>query len=87
MADRNLSVVRLIGRQNEQAELNAALSSIKVGNGGLLLVAGEAGVGKTRLTEETLVHSGRHVLRAAARPARGGFSRNKAATTSCGVRG
>jgi DNA-binding CsgD family transcriptional regulator len=42
----------LVGRRRELAEFGALLAASKKGRGGLLLVAGEAGVGKTRLVEE-----------------------------------
>jgi DNA-binding SARP family transcriptional activator len=42
----------LIGRQAEAAELSDLLGRALAGSGGLVMVAGEPGVGKTRLTEE-----------------------------------
>ena len=48
----------LIGRRRERGELERALAAAREGQGGLLLLAGEAGVGKTRLAEETLGPSG-----------------------------
>src|SRR5262245_44748984 len=42
---------RLIGRERELAQLAQALAATREGAGGLLLVAGEAGAGKTRLVE------------------------------------
>ena len=44
----------LVGRQRERAALEVALARLRAGQGGLVLVAGEAGVGKTRLVEEIL---------------------------------
>src|SRR5438105_2758129 len=41
----------LVGRDAEQEELRGALQAAVDGRGGLLLVAGEAGVGKTRLVK------------------------------------
>ena len=43
---------RLIGRQDELAELRAALGAAVAGRPSLALVAGESGVGKTRLVRE-----------------------------------
>lgn len=42
----------LVGRQREQEEARAALDAALGGAGGLLLIRGEAGIGKTRLIEE-----------------------------------
>jgi DNA-binding CsgD family transcriptional regulator/tetratricopeptide (TPR) repeat protein len=44
----------LIGRDAERARLEAAVAGAEAGEGSLLLLSGEAGVGKTRLTEEVL---------------------------------
>ena len=48
----------LIGRQQELEDLSRRLSAVREGSGGLVLLAGEAGVGKTRLAEESLANSG-----------------------------
>jgi DNA-binding CsgD family transcriptional regulator len=42
----------LVGRDEELAEVRAALAALARGEGGLLLVTGEAGVGKSRLLAE-----------------------------------
>jgi hypothetical protein len=47
----------LIGRQRVQAELNQALAATHHGTGGIVLLAGEVGVGKTRLLEACLAGS------------------------------
>jgi len=52
----------LIGRSREAAELDAALMATRAGRGELLLLAGEAGVGKTRLASEALDRSGLFIL-------------------------
>ncbi len=56
----------MIGRERERAELTRALSRVRNGWGRLLLLAGEAGVGKTRLAEEALAEPDSRVLRASA---------------------
>jgi DNA-binding CsgD family transcriptional regulator len=56
----------LIGREREQEELLAALAAVAGGRGGFLLLAGEAGVGKTRLAREALARSGLLTLEASA---------------------
>ena len=56
----------LVGRQREQAALRDAIASAAGGDGGLFLVAGEGGVGKTALVESALAGNGGLVLRGAA---------------------
>jgi DNA-binding CsgD family transcriptional regulator len=56
----------LIGRQRETAWLTEAVSDALAGRGALLLLAGEAGVGKTHLAEAALL--GAPLLRGAAQP-------------------
>jgi DNA-binding CsgD family transcriptional regulator len=53
----------LVGRVRELAVLTTALAAVKDGRGGLLLLAGEAGVGKTRLVDEALSTASVVVLR------------------------
>ncbi|HUS15438.1 MAG TPA: AAA family ATPase [Chloroflexia bacterium] len=53
----------LIGRQTEQAALDRALADTQPGTGGIVLLAGEAGVGKTLLLEACLARSGRLALK------------------------
>jgi hypothetical protein len=42
----------LLGRDRELAELHATLGSAEIGKGGLVLLVGEPGIGKTRLASE-----------------------------------
>ncbi|HTP25775.1 MAG TPA: ATP-binding protein [Anaeromyxobacteraceae bacterium] len=42
----------LLGRARELADLEAALEGALAGHGGVFLLSGEPGIGKTRLTEE-----------------------------------
>ena len=46
--------IRLAGREKELALLREKLASAKQGEGGLVLIGGEAGIGKTTLAEATL---------------------------------
>ena len=52
----------IIGREGELSRLRDIFASVRAGHGGILLLAGEAGIGKTRLAEETLTESGLTVL-------------------------
>jgi DNA-binding CsgD family transcriptional regulator len=52
----------LLGREREQAELDRALAAVRAGEGGIILLAGEAGVGKTRLLATCLARSGLLIL-------------------------
>jgi hypothetical protein len=63
-----VSSSRLVGRAGELAELEAALADAAAGRPSLVFVAGESGVGKTRLLAEL----GRRAERAGARVLRGG---------------
>ena len=57
---------RLIGRDRELARLAEQLDRAVAGEGGIVLLAGEAGVGKTRLSEELAEAAAMPVLRGAA---------------------
>ena len=57
---------QLIGREREQAELRPVLAAARAGHGGLILLAGEAGVGKTCLAEDVLADADLSVLTGAA---------------------
>src|SRR5262245_60174916 len=56
----------LIGRERERRVLGARLDRAAAGEGGLLLLAGEAGVGKTSLAEAALAACALLVVRGVA---------------------
>src|SRR3954468_23312158 len=56
----------LVGREAEREALSQATELARRGSGSLLLLSGEAGVGKTRLAEEVAAGSADLVLRGAA---------------------
>jgi DNA-binding CsgD family transcriptional regulator len=65
------TVAPLVGRSEELGRVLAALERAAAGSGGALLLAGEAGIGKSRLAEETLTLARRRgfvTLQAAAHP-------------------
>src|SRR5829696_91367 len=55
----------LIGRDSDQAWLEPLLENALTGSGSLVLLAGEAGVGKTRFAEDAVAAVDGHVLRGA----------------------
>src|SRR4029453_4927617 len=57
-----------IGRERECAQLASPIAEALAGHGSLILVAGEAGVGKTTLVREALSASGLAVLESFATP-------------------
>ena len=58
----------LIGRETELAWLEEAVGEALAGRGAFVLLAGEAGMGKTRLAEEVAAASAALTLRGAASP-------------------
>src|SRR5579864_9284145 len=59
----------LIGRERLWLELTQILADTASGRGGLVLLAGEAGIGKTRLATDVLRESGLFTLTVTAGPA------------------
>lgn len=55
---RPLSSPVMVGRARELSELEAALARARDGSPGVVLVAGDAGIGKTRLLEQAAEHAG-----------------------------
>jgi class 3 adenylate cyclase len=49
-----------VGRENERADLRRFLERAKSGHGSLVMIGGEPGVGKTRITEELEAEANRH---------------------------
>ncbi len=54
---------QLVGRERERAALDGALAAVREGRGGITLLAGDAGVGKTRLAEAVMPGEAIRVLR------------------------
>ena len=48
----------LVGREHELGELTAALDAAVTGNGRIVMLAGEPGIGKTRLAAELCAIAG-----------------------------
>lgn len=57
-----IDTFKIVGRTKEKNELHRHIDSMRSGKGTIILVPGEAGVGKTVLVEEVLSHSGAMVL-------------------------
>lgn len=49
-----------VGREDERADLRRYLDSARGGQGSLVMIGGEPGVGKTRITEELVAEARRH---------------------------
>lgn len=62
-----MSAPELIGRRRELAELEAALEAARQKQGRVVLLAGDVGVGKTRLADDALARADFRVLRGRAR--------------------
>jgi DNA-binding SARP family transcriptional activator len=70
-ASRVLGSPPLVGRDEERARLAAAWHAAASGRPRLVLVTGEAGIGKTRLVEELRAHTGAVAAEARGYPAEG----------------
>jgi len=46
------TVQTLVGRKREMAELKSAMDSAAAGQGRIVMLAGEPGIGKTRMAQE-----------------------------------
>lgn len=64
----------LVGRAAERAELSAALTRCRSGAGGVVLISGDAGVGKSRLVNEVLAGWDGYELRSAATAGDGSYA-------------
>ena len=71
----------LIERDAERRRLEAAVAGALAGHGSLILLSGEAGVGKTRFAEEVLGGADAHFLRGTAGP--GGARRTARSSPRC----
>jgi tetratricopeptide (TPR) repeat protein len=49
-----------VGRESERADLRSYLDNARSGQGSLVMIGGEPGVGKTRITEELIVEARQH---------------------------
>lgn len=56
MRDSFLQAARFIGREDEMGDLLDRLGTLNLGEGGMVLIAGESGVGKSRLLSEVRMH-------------------------------
>jgi class 3 adenylate cyclase/tetratricopeptide (TPR) repeat protein len=54
---RALTDLPFVGREDEREQLRAALDDVRTGRGGLIDIAGEAGIGKSRLLREFLAEA------------------------------